>query len=277
MALAFRPCCTLTLAAVAMAATVHAADPRGADSTVPPRNAAANLEAPGSDIAGWVRDLHSPTFKTRDLATTSLMRLPPQRLEEVVAALQKESDDEASARLLRVAVHLFLRAQTPLQGEVGMLGIALAIETVHLPGRVDVSGAVAVTEVQPGFPAEEYLKTGDRLVAINGEAFPEDQEVASFRDRVNTTPPGSLVRFSVVRDGRLMNISVPLAGLPLNMPLVNFVDNRRMASQVFLQEHPVHTGVAPLVLPDPEPIGNDIHIQIVPAGDFIVPGEVITR
>lgn len=275
MAFVFRPSSLLTLAALALAGAAQAADPSAA-----PRNAAANLEAPGSDIAAWVRDLHSPTFKTRDDATTSLMRLSTTRLGEVVNALQKETDDEASARLLRAAVHLYLRAQTPLEGEVGMLGIALAIESVRLPGHADYSGAVAVTEVQPGFPAEEYLRPGDRLVALNGEAFPEDLEVGAFRDRVNTTPPGSLLRFSVVRNGRMLNISVPLAGLPLNVPLVNFVDNRRAAAQSFIQNHGPRTAVAPLVLPDPVPA--DVQFQVIPAdhfpgGDWVAPPDIITR
>ncbi len=235
----------------------------------PPRNAAANLEAPGSDVASWVRDLRSPVFKTRDSATAALLRLPPARLGEIEQALARETDDEAAARLQQVAVHLYLRGSTPMVGDVGMLGIALAIEPVQLPGRTDQTSAVAVTELQPGFPAEEFLKAGDRLVALNNQAFPADLEVTTFREIINASPPGSLLHLTVVRNGRLLKVGVPLAGIPSNLPLVNFVDSRREALQQYVAHHPSAVAQSraeePLVLPDPQR-SNDIQIQIIPAG-----------
>jgi hypothetical protein len=246
-----------------------------------PHRAAGALEVPGSDVAGWVHDLHSPIYKTREAATLALLRLPPARADEVNAALEKERDDEAFSRLLAVAVHMEVRKRMPKDGELAMLGITLGLETVRLAGHAEVSGAVVVNEVQPGFPAEEYLKAGDRLVALNGEAFPADMDVTSFRERISGSPPGSVLRFTLVRSGRLMNAAVPLAAVPANMPLSTFVDARRTEAEQFVDDHRRRIASAPLVLPD-LPAADGFEIRILPAGaarqeDLIGPPDQIAR
>jgi hypothetical protein len=264
----------LLTACLAVAAASYAASPPAS------HRAGGVLEAPGSDVAGWVHDLHSPIYKTREAATTALLRLPAARADEVNAALEKERDDEAFTRLLAVAVHLDVRKRMPKAGDLAMLGITLGLETVHLAGHAELSGAVAVNEVQPGFPAEEYLKPGDRLVALNGEAFPADMDVTSFRERISGSPPGSVLRFTLVRSGRLMNAAVPLAAVPGNVPLTTFVDARRTEAQQFVDDHR-RIASAPLVLPDP-PAADGFEIRILPAGaarpeDLIGPPDQIAR
>jgi hypothetical protein len=185
-------------------------------------------------IRELIEQLHSPVFATREAATFALMRLDPADEDIVRAAAEAETDSEAFARLVEVAVHLHLRARTPLTGQQAALGITLNIEPVRIGPRAEPTASVAVMSIEPGFPAEEVLKPGDRIVAVDGQTFPLDLDVVAFRDRINLTRPGSAVHFTIVRDGKVMKADVVLAGLSNDTSLANLVDERRNTAEAYV-------------------------------------------
>ena len=159
----------------------------------------------------------SDDFMERENASQSLLRSPPDRLTDVVAALTMETDAEAIARLKAVAGHLFLKPRTPLKAGAGFLGVgALGTATsvlgvkydspapVHLPGQEAPVMGVKVAEINPGFPSLQDLRVGDIIVAIAGKPLPIDQtsddegDPAFMGGRNFTT---ALSRFARQRDG----------------------------------------------------------------------------
>jgi hypothetical protein len=151
-----------------------------------------------------------------------------------------------------VALHLYMKASTPLEGKASMLGIALSLETLRLGEKGnEVRAAITVMELQPGFPAAEILRPGDRIVAVNGEALPEDFTIQEFQQFINTSKPGSKVRLTVVRGKEQLKLDVPLAGLKeAGAPFITeFMSQRMMRAESYLLE--LKTGAArPLTFPD---------------------------
>ena len=128
--------------------------------------------------------------------------------------LAHETDPEAASRLERVAVHLLMKAHTPLGGDIGVLGISLQMEAVQLdPKRPTVQMTVLVMKTQPGFPAAEELEPCDRILGINGERFTLQTSADDFRRKINDTPPGTVMQISVLREGKILEVSVRVAGL----------------------------------------------------------------
>ena len=142
---------------------------------------ASDKQVTGS-LAPLIEALCSSVYQERDQATQALLRLPPDRLSDIVAALERESDSEAVARLMQVAAHLYLKPRTAMQRPsllglwfkeemVSMLGLRFKLDPVRIdPHDEDLSMTIAVTELQPGFPAYQILRLGDRIVGINGNA-----------------------------------------------------------------------------------------------------------
>ncbi len=217
-----------------------------------------------------VEALRSPQFRIRDQATQTLLHLKPQRLSELTEALARETDPEAATRLTQVAAHLFLKNMTPLQGHASLLGIKLNLDLVHpdleKPDALRMS--VAVAELQPGYPAAQDLRVGDRLLAMDGKPFPIDMAIDDFRSQVMTRPPGSIVRFTLIRDGHQIDVGVQLAGLPevpgaqpgvVNMTSIeSAIDQRNEALAQFLAGLKTSVKEAPLVVADNSPPGGQM-------------------
>jgi hypothetical protein len=96
-------------------------------------------------------------------------------------------------------------------------------------------------ELQPGFPAAQDLRTGDCILAIAGQPFPAEmatdagiftdnaqdaffienatrqrQDVAKvmFQERIRAVRPGSVASFTILREGKVIDIPVQLAAVP---------------------------------------------------------------
>ncbi len=68
--------------------------------------------------------------------------------------------------------------------------------------------------VFPGSPADKAgLQDGDIVVAVDGDTVDEDHDLST---RILPHVPGDVVRLSVVRDGRSIELSVTLGTLPSN-------------------------------------------------------------
>jgi hypothetical protein len=204
-------------------------------------------------ISPLVDALRAESFAQRVNAQEALLRLPPARLNDVVAALSRETDAEAVERLTQIAAHLFLKPRTMLQTKASLLGLWHAEPSLSMlgmkfkmdllklqPADPDPVMTVMVTEMQPGFPIMQTLRNGDRIVAIGGEGFPADvplEDSTYFRERVANLWPGGVVAMTILRDGKLLKVDVQVAGLPVDGPTspADLVSQRDAALQAFLQ------------------------------------------
>lgn len=238
----------LALSALAIvfltAITGLAAEPPHA--TVPVQSVATSQPESTTPLAKLIEALSSPQFTTREEATYTLLRLPTNQRPDVEAALARTTDAEAVARLTRVALHLFLKAQTSMEGTAALLGIAPNIEPVRLgKNNGDLRMSVAVGETQLGFPAAEQLRCGDRILAINGRNFTLDLTFEEFRQRINTQTPGTTLTFTVLRGGRQIVVPVRLVGLTEEQvsDITQYVHRRNEAAQAYLAA--LRTGETP--------------------------------
>jgi serine protease Do len=97
----------------------------------------------------------------------------------------------------------------------GMIGVGIQPVTADIAQSLnlhDVRGAL-VNEVRPDSPAAGAgVHRGDVIVAFNGTAVSDSN---SFRNMVARTQPGTPVSFTVLRDGREMQLRATLAELPM--------------------------------------------------------------
>ena len=230
----------LGVAAVAVTAT----------PPIMPAKAPATATAPATEPAlpptllKLINALSSPDCSVREETTYTLLRLPSSQLSNIEMALARSTDDEEAMRLTRIALHLYLKQQTAMDGQAALLGIALNMEPVRLgKDNSELSMSVAVTETQPGFPAAEMLRPGDRLVAVEGRPFAPDTTLESFRQMINSQKPGTALTFTVFRSGRKIEASVRLAGAPEAgvAAISELVDKRNKATALYLQEHQAKT------------------------------------
>jgi serine protease Do len=95
----------------------------------------------------------------------------------------------------------------------GMLGVTIQPVTSDIArslGLEQVAGAI-VSSVQPGSPAEKGgVRRGDVVTAVDGQAV-RDSNV--LRNQIAQMQPGSSVALTVVRDGRVRQLTVTLAEL----------------------------------------------------------------
>lgn len=176
-----------------------------------------------------VEALAATDWATRDAAEHWLLRQPAVIRSDIEQKLDETTDPEVASRLEDVALHLYLKSLTPLHGKASMLGISLGLEPVRLGAKgEDVRMAVAVMALQPGFPAAEVLRVGDRVVGMAGQPFGLDMTVENFRSRINALAPGDTIELTVRRGKDELKLPVTLAGVPDEgvAAMSNYMDHR---------------------------------------------------
>ena len=95
----------------------------------------------------------------------------------------------------------------------GKLGVAVQPVTSDLAAALNLKEArgVLINSVDPGSPAERAgLRTGDIITALNGKSVNDPNEL---RNQIASTPPGSDVTLTILRDGREQQVKAKLAEL----------------------------------------------------------------
>ena len=186
-----------------------------------------------------IAQLAARQFARRDAAEHYLIQQAATELPAIERALDESRDAEVIVRLARIAEHLFLKARTPFEGHASLLGISLGLVQVRTGTDADSRRrAILVNELQPGFPAAEVLRPGDRIIALNHEPFPPDMNIEEFRRTVNTAAPGTVLKLTVLRGRKQLDVGVRLAGVPEEgaLAISEFVQQRRIAAALYLQQ-----------------------------------------
>ncbi|CAN5790043.1 hypothetical protein BH11PLA1_BH11PLA1_16260 [soil metagenome] len=184
--------------------TIANAPPAQSDPRVgaPNRNSTAaytdDAEAPPRALADIVADLGAASFPIRDAASRELDTRSDLTLAQFGAELSHPGLPlESRARLLTAAHALF--ARTPR----GALGVQFAAVGVGIGPLNPREGGQVVGRLLPGFPAGKTLRSGDVIVAVNGERVTGVTTFTgargSLRPMVIARDPGSSVTVTVLR------------------------------------------------------------------------------
>jgi hypothetical protein len=193
-------------------------------------------------LADQVRALAAADPAERRAAEVTLMGLPPEELDELLAAAEAARPLTAAHRapLRRVVRHLVHRqiyhdvlAETG-GGFVssGFLGVARTLDRFgdEQPGRVE--GARVVKRL-PGFAAYRYLRDNDVIV---GMTQPVTRPIRDFDDLIanlRPLPAGINVTFRVRRDGVEQQITLRLDERPDNEQHPDFFfDQQRHSDRI---------------------------------------------
>ncbi|MBN2429551.1 MAG: DegQ family serine endoprotease [Deltaproteobacteria bacterium] len=117
---------------------------------------------------------------------------------------------------INLAKHI--RGQLVEQGQVtrGQIGAYIQQMTPDLAKafNLDEARGIIVTQVMEDSPAEKAgLKQGDVILEMDGKTV---EKVATFRNRVALTPPGTKVELTIVRNGKTKDIYVVIGKLETN-------------------------------------------------------------
>jgi hypothetical protein len=200
------------LIGVALTALLPIALPVAATGQPAPVPAATRPSA--ADLRRWVGQLDDADPEIRESAAHLLMGLSRDDLAALrdAAIAQRPLTGAQLAALRETVMQVFLESEpyTP-DGKVAFLGI-------HWPTlmeRYDIG--VIVADRIPGFGAYRLLRPGDVIVKLPD--FPDSDLHArdGLIHPIASMRPGDLLRLQLLRGGRLIEVSVPLAARPLEL------------------------------------------------------------
>ncbi len=234
-------------------------------------------------LTALVDQLRSAAYSQREQASQRLLRLPPDRLPELVLALERESDAEAIARLMQVASHLFLKERTFLQRPsflgvwfkdniVSLMGVRFEPESIRLsPDDLTLARTVVVTDVVIGLPAYQVLHPGDRIVAVNGKRFELEMTKYDFQAEMRAFWPGAIFHLTILREGKPMELTMQMAGVPADAAgdVDQAVSDRAAALEKFVKNLKTGDSSPPLLMKPPTDLGLAPH-PMLPSGRVIL-------
>lgn len=140
---------------------------------------------------------------------------------EELILFYKEAQNPEQRNRLRGAYqhHVIRRMRVRSFGDAsggGSIGIAhAAVAAGGLPQFK--RSAVRVVRCFPGFPGYAYLRAGDLIVAVGGQAVPamsQAREIETwFVERIKEHQAGAVVELTVERDGRAVGVTFQLASV----------------------------------------------------------------
>ena len=169
----------------------------------------------GEDLAA----LKDDDFAKRQAAMKKLLADDTLTPQEIARAYQATSSPEAKHRLTTIARHHVVRRmretefgrEDPQRGALGLTHAPMTSDQMPELGR----SAVIVKRTLPGFPAYATLEAGDLIIAINGDPIPSgitsDQITTMFGDRIQRIDAGKSADFTVLRDGKSVEVKVTTA------------------------------------------------------------------
>jgi membrane-associated protease RseP (regulator of RpoE activity) len=167
---------------------------------------------------GVFKALESEDFKLRESAQMDVLVWARKNPRVAVNELLRLSADSGSPspevreRCMQVLRQL-AADEFATEGD-GYVGISMRDQMVRVPGEQSDRWAVMVMEVvADSAAAESGLSAGDVIVELDGQRW--KQEASNlFSEQIRKHKPGARVRLGVLRDGKLLNISVKLRRRP---------------------------------------------------------------
>lgn len=199
--------------------------PPGDDSDKPPEMADLSHE----EVVALLDD---SSFATRRQAEDHLLTDDTLTFASIKPLIQSAESDEQRYRLLRVAEHHVMREvreqefgngaapPQPFENQLRIPNNAAAIgfsyEAVPAGDNpIETLQGVTVVATMPGFPGYAYLRTGDIIIAIDGDPAanrPRHQDVTAWISwRISTHRAGDPISFTIIREGRAKTINLHCA------------------------------------------------------------------
>lgn len=201
---------------------IGSADPVAADIDAqshalpdgPPLTPEASL-APDA-LGRLVAELGSSDYRTRLEATRTLAGLSPEMLDGLAGVYASSDDLEVQVRLREIVERRFMWDH--LLRRHGFLGIQMWPRMRTMDVGVPLApgaGAIHVKLVLPGGAAETVgIRADDLILELNGEPIEFSLELQGFRQRVSSTGAGGVIRLAILRNGKHLDLDVPLNHRP---------------------------------------------------------------
>jgi len=164
-----------------------------------------------ANIESLTRDLGDDDWEKRQSATETLIKMGKPVVKRMVQAF-KDKDPE-----VRMRARLVLENVVPniLTGHVGWIGISwkeIPTSDARVSAHINEGIGIELLEVVADQPSEKFgLKEGDIIITANGEGIANQD---SFVQWIRSTPPGSRVRFGLVRGGQKVELDLVIGSRP---------------------------------------------------------------
>ncbi len=190
--------------------------PSWGQSAIPAETSPPTATAQQRRVARTVGALASDKWRTRRHAQRSLLSTKGFVLPELAAAMVKAKNPEQRNRLLRICMQLYLRQFNWLHHGSAFMGVEFVTDPLELRkhGKSHWIPAVAVVRTVPGFPGGLYLRENDLIMGINGHKIPAYNTATAFRAEIQKHQPGSKITLLLLRDGKLISVTLQLTGIP---------------------------------------------------------------
>ena len=164
---------------------------------------------------GTLSGLGSQQFREREVAQVELLAWaraqPAPAMDELLRQSRIADDPEVRERCLSV-LRTLVTDEYLKEGE-GYLGIMLKDEISDIPGEPKPQEIIRVLMVKADSPADHGgVRQNDMIVRVNGEIW---QEVI-FRANIRKMKPDVKVDLKILRDGKWIDLKVPLGRRPVN-------------------------------------------------------------
>lgn len=135
----------------------------------------------------------------------------PGRLPDTMFVAQPGAASEIMESCLQYIARNHPEMQQPqwwrqLRRQYGASQVQLGIR----PMVGAAAGMVEVADTLPNWPAYGRLQKGDRITAVDGRKLDAERTLQSLRDALVRRPRDEKVRLSVIRQGRAIEIEVPM-------------------------------------------------------------------
>jgi hypothetical protein len=183
--------------------------------------------SPSSNLPQQLRDLNDPDPALRDQARQELMSLKRPDLDALrqIVAQSRPFTPEQITALHEIVTQVILAdamALKPSDSTKGFLGARLEECQIPAPDGT-MRPAVLVCQCVAGFDAYRMLRTGDVILAVDGNTQVAGN-VQSFTATIQSQSPGQNVSLQILRGGRVDKIAVILYARPISADNPNLPD-----------------------------------------------------
>ncbi len=182
----------------------------------PPENArAAGSSMSEEQVVDLVRRLKDPNWQVRERATDKLKKAGSETIKLLAIAYQVHRSPEIRLRIKAVVEHLVMRSEVHKSG--GFLGVRQRLATQADDRRIPAGrSGVMIVEVLEDTAAERAgLRRRDIILQLNDKGIDGEAGVVEFTKAISTLEPGTEVRLTVLRDGKVMTLTATLGQRPL--------------------------------------------------------------